>query len=121
MKTADYSKMSEEDFDEILESIVRNMSAASILGYGDVYAILREELNNEVLEAWERENPHLAFPEDHPADHAEIAGDSNEGWRVETWSGDHRLTSEHFGHLEIAKQRLAEVREEIAKAEPVEA
>lgn len=110
MKTADYSKLNNEQFDSILESIVSKMSASQILSYGDVYSTLREELNNEVLEAWERANPHLAFPEDHQADHAEIAGDSNEGWRVETWSGDYRLTSESFGHLEIAKQRLAELR-----------
>ena len=50
-----YEKMTDEDFDRILKDIVSRMSADHILSYGDVNAFLREELNNEVLTAWERE------------------------------------------------------------------
>lgn len=60
----DYSKMTDDDFNGILEDLVAKMSACEILAIGDVNAILREELNNEVLEVWEQQNPDLAFPDD---------------------------------------------------------
>ena len=65
---ANYSTMTNEEFDTILESLVSQMSAGEILGYGDVYATLSEELNNAVLQKWEDDNPERAFPEDQ--DHA---------------------------------------------------
>jgi len=58
----DYSKCTNEDFDRILGEIVEGMTAAQILSYSEVSAILREELNNAVLDEWEREQ------HDHEAD-----------------------------------------------------
>lgn len=51
-KYKDYSELTNEEFDQILEEIVGGMSSAEILSYGDVYNILAEELNNEVLDRW---------------------------------------------------------------------
>lgn len=53
-----YNDMTDKDFDEILEELVGEMSAAEILSCGDVNTILREELNNEVLERWRTRNPY---------------------------------------------------------------
>lgn len=50
---ADYSSMTDEEFDKILEELVGQMTPAQILSYGEVNMILREELNNEVLTIWE--------------------------------------------------------------------
>lgn len=46
-----------ETFDKYLQSAVSKMSADKLLSIGDVYTILAEALNNEVIEAWERDNP----------------------------------------------------------------
>ena len=54
----DYSKMTDDDFDSILEEVVGKMSPSQILAIGDVNMILREELNNEVLEIWGERNEH---------------------------------------------------------------
>jgi hypothetical protein len=51
----DYSEMTQDDFDRILQDILRNMSAAQILGVPGVAEILMEEFNNEVLARWEQE------------------------------------------------------------------
>lgn len=48
-------RITNEEFDAHLESIVSKMTAASILSYGGVYEVLSEELNNAVIEAWEQE------------------------------------------------------------------
>lgn len=48
----DYNKCTDQEFDAILEEIVGEMSAGQILAYGDVNMILREELNNDVLDRW---------------------------------------------------------------------
>ena len=61
---ADYTKMTDADFDRLLEKRVSNMTASEILSYGDVNMFFREELNNEILTDWEEENPDLAYPED---------------------------------------------------------
>jgi hypothetical protein len=52
---ADYSKITQDDFETILTRIVEGMSAAQILAVPGAAEALREELNNEVLEAWEEE------------------------------------------------------------------
>lgn len=49
----DCSKMTDQEFREILEDIINELNAAEILSYGDVYSIFSEELNNEVLSRWE--------------------------------------------------------------------
>jgi len=61
-RDADYSTMTDDEFDAILAEIVSKLTPAQILSYGDVYAILREELNNEILTTWEHRNPKRAFP-----------------------------------------------------------
>lgn len=58
----DYSAMTDEEHDAILERLVSNMSASTILGYGNVYSTLSEELNNEILDVWAHQNPDKAFP-----------------------------------------------------------
>jgi hypothetical protein len=65
---ADYSKMTDDEFYGILESLVSGMTAGEILAIGDVAAILIEELNNSVLEVWEQQHPELAFPSDEDED-----------------------------------------------------
>ena len=61
---ADYTLMSENEFDTILEEIVEEMSAGQILAIGAVNCTLREELNTDVLSLWEERNPEKAFPDD---------------------------------------------------------
>jgi len=58
---ADYSLMTDAEFDSILEELVEKMSARQILAIGDVNTILREELTNDVLSLWEKRNPKKAF------------------------------------------------------------
>ena len=60
MREADYSKMTDEEFDLILEEIV-NEEGANILTLGDVNALLREYFNNEILDTWAERNPELAY------------------------------------------------------------
>jgi hypothetical protein len=48
----DYSKMTDEEFYDILEDIVVE-EGRNILSIGDVFSILAEEYNNEVLDRWE--------------------------------------------------------------------
>jgi hypothetical protein len=52
-----YDNMTDEDFDEILEEIVGEMTPGGLLAIGGVNMILREDLNNEVLTRWEERNP----------------------------------------------------------------
>jgi len=52
-----YDNMTDEDFDEILEEIVGEMTPGELLAIGAVNMILREDLNNEVLTRWEERNP----------------------------------------------------------------
>jgi len=48
----DYNEMTQQDFDEILLSLVGEMYAGDILYMPGVYEIVAEELNNEVLDLW---------------------------------------------------------------------
>lgn len=52
---AEYSKMTQDDFDNHLEKVVKGMSTAELLAVPGVRLLLGEELNNEVLESWEAE------------------------------------------------------------------
>ena len=52
----DYSKVTTEQFDEILERLVRDNSD-TLLSIPGVYEVLSEHFNNEVLEIWGEENP----------------------------------------------------------------
>ena len=51
----DYSKMTQADFDYYLEQIVRGMNSMEIFQMPGVYEIVSEELNNEVLDSWKRD------------------------------------------------------------------
>jgi hypothetical protein len=51
----DYDWVTDDMFDSALESIVDAMSAAEILRITDVYEVLREELNNDVLSVLEQQ------------------------------------------------------------------
>jgi len=51
----DYSKMTDEEFREILEEIV-DEEGSVILNVGDVYSTLAEHFNNEVLARWTARN-----------------------------------------------------------------
>jgi hypothetical protein len=55
---ADYTLMSEDEFDAILEEIVAGMGASQVLTASDVCWVLRE-----VLSRWEDRNPEKAFPD----------------------------------------------------------
>ena len=55
MEDDKYKDMTNEDFNRILKDIVSKLTADQILAYGEVGAILSEELNNDVLTAWEQE------------------------------------------------------------------
>lgn len=116
MKTnePDYTKLTNEEFEAILERLVSRMTASQILSYGDVSVILREELNNEILETWERENPHLAFPSQNEEKEARLVGNSMEGWKVETVAQGGVIASESFRSLALAEQRLDELQTEYA-------
>jgi hypothetical protein len=47
----DYSSVTQEEFDEKLEEILGRMSVDQLMAIPGFYEIVREELNNEVLEA----------------------------------------------------------------------
>ena len=48
----DYARLSGDEFRDILAGIVDELTTEAILSYGDIYAALSEEFNNEVLEQW---------------------------------------------------------------------
>tara|TARA_B100002049_G_scaffold165549_1_gene124255 strand:+ start:16559 stop:17143 length:585 start_codon:yes stop_codon:yes gene_type:complete len=52
----DYSALTSEKFDVILKKIIEETSNDTLLGIGDVYTIVREELNNKVLDVWAKEH-----------------------------------------------------------------
>ena len=52
-----YAKMTQEDFDTILEEIINKHPASHLLTVPGVYEVIREHYNNEVLEFWEAANP----------------------------------------------------------------
>lgn len=55
----DYSKLTDDQFDTILSSILDKMTGASILSVRGAYELFAEHFNNEVLEIWDeqQENP----------------------------------------------------------------
>jgi hypothetical protein len=54
MKT-DYSKMTQQDFDNILFEKLENMKASEIIRLPGIYEIVSEEFNNEILSEWDAE------------------------------------------------------------------
>lgn len=53
---ADYSKMTDAEFDEILAAILDEMSGQQILTVPGVYCEVAEYFNNEVLDRWSKEH-----------------------------------------------------------------
>lgn len=49
---ADYSKLTDEEFDNILIEILDEEPASSLLYIGGIYEIVAEYYNNEVLDRW---------------------------------------------------------------------
>ena len=52
---ADYSKIKDKEFDNILLSKLQTMSAKDIISIPGIYEILSEHLNNDILDAWKEE------------------------------------------------------------------
>ena len=50
---SNYNKMTQEEFDEILEDILEGMYAAELIDVPGIYEILSEYFNNEILEEWD--------------------------------------------------------------------
>lgn len=48
----DYSKMTHDEFYGILVEIMDRMTAPEILAVPGIWAIMSEEMNNEVLDVW---------------------------------------------------------------------
>lgn len=57
-------EMTSADFEAYLEKLVDDMTTAEILQCGSVRTELGEFLNNEVIEAWERDHPVVLTPLD---------------------------------------------------------
>lgn len=62
MNNADYSQMTNEEFDQILLARAMNAGGAEIFGIEGVYEILSDYWNDEVIEEWAENNPEKAFP-----------------------------------------------------------
>ena len=50
----DYGKMTDDEFDEILQEILECKMTIQILSIPGVYELISEEYNNEVLDLWAR-------------------------------------------------------------------
>ena len=66
---ADYSKMTDDDFENYLERVINdyygNKAFDMISDFPEIGTLLREGLNNDVLDAWADDNPEKAYPEDY--------------------------------------------------------
>lgn len=47
-----YKNMTEDDFFDHLEGIIREMSVREVLAIPGIYDVLKEYFNNDVLESW---------------------------------------------------------------------
>ena len=64
MSEPNYNAMTDDEFDLILNEIIdRQTSSTWASKYPEIYDILKEELNNDVLTQWVNQNPHKAFKE----------------------------------------------------------
>ena len=50
----DYSKLTTEEYDEILQELVEKEPAGILLGIEGVYEAVSEHFHNEVLDVWRR-------------------------------------------------------------------
>lgn len=60
---ADYSKMTQQDFDDHLDSVIECMTKEQLVGLPGVKEILIEEFNNDVLDSWSEANQNKAYPD----------------------------------------------------------
>ena len=51
-----YSKMTTQEFDDILSDVVDEEPASTLLSIGGIYEILAEHFNNEVLRLWKEKH-----------------------------------------------------------------
>lgn len=49
---SDYSKMTNEEFDNILDTLAHQHGVSWLLALPGVYEIVAEELNNDILDYW---------------------------------------------------------------------
>lgn len=61
---ADFSQMTDKEFQDILEDIVAEMDVYQLMEIPNIHSILTEELNDVVLERWAEKNPDYAYPMD---------------------------------------------------------
>ena len=54
---ADYSQMTQDDFDRYLAGILRAMTGEQLLAVPGVSEIVAEHFNNDVLDRWEVDHP----------------------------------------------------------------
>lgn len=52
-----YDAMTNDDEFDLLAEILDDVGIRGILSNGDVFSILREEYNNDILELWEKKHP----------------------------------------------------------------
>jgi hypothetical protein len=57
----DYSAMTQEDFDNILEELAVEQGAYSLLSIPGVYEAVSEAFNNDILDLWVDRNPNKAY------------------------------------------------------------
>lgn len=60
-KKADYSTMTDEEFDQILRDRVHDLGTDWLLGLKGVWTTAAEELNNDVLDEWAEQHPDRAY------------------------------------------------------------
>lgn len=72
--TADYTAMTQDDFDShlrwVVEAHCREHGPAGLIFLPGVYEALSEHFHNDVLSDWENANPELAWPDGMPEEDA---------------------------------------------------
>lgn len=63
-----YSQMTQEEFNEILEKLLGAETPGNLLAIPGVYEVVSEHFNNAVLEDWAQDNPEKAWPEEEDDD-----------------------------------------------------
>lgn len=52
----DFTMLTDELFDELLQELINESTVELILMTGDVYSVVKEELNNQMLDSWAKEH-----------------------------------------------------------------
>ncbi len=61
-KDPDYSKMTQEDFDDTLDEVVYGHGLTYLYGLEGVWEIASDHFHNDVLDRWAEQHPDLAYP-----------------------------------------------------------